>query len=292
MTKAPTPTMIGIFGLGLIGTALASRLIPAGFEVIGTDPDPAGGQRLQALGGEGAAPERVWQADVILSAVFDTKQLAALIEAAPQGKGQPLVSLSTCDPDLMPGVAEAARAKGYDLVEAPISGTSKDLADGDAILMVAGDPAVAERLRPLFDAVARAHFHVGEIGNGNKAKLAINLVLALNRAALAEGLVFAQAIGLEPGAFLELAKESAAASKVMGSKGPKMVAREFSPLGRITQCAKDADLISEAGLRAGQGLPLVERYREIVADSLAQGEGDLDNSGVLLAIERARILKR
>ena len=118
------------------------------------------------------------------------------------------------------------------------------------------------------------------------AKLAINLVLGLTRAAVAEGVVFAKAVGLDPADFLDLALQSAAASKVMASKGPKMVARDFEPLGRIAQSAKDFGLIRDAAERAGQGLPMTARYLEIVADNLAKGEGDLDNAAVLLAIER------
>lgn len=291
MNRKNLPKSVGLFGLGLIGSALTGRLIAAGVNVRGFDPDADARSRFKAMGGEPVSAELVWGAECVISAVFDTGQLAGLIAQAPAGDGKPLISVSTCDPQAMPGLAGQAAARGYELIESPISGTSADVANGDAIMMVAGDSEQAARLAPLFDAMARAHFHVGAIGNGNKAKLAINLVLALNRAALAEGLVFAEAIGLEPGSFLALAQESAAASKVMGSKGPKMVAREFSPLGRITQCAKDAYLMQEAATRAGQGLPLVERYVEILADSLARGEGDLDNSAVLLAIGRTPVRK-
>lgn len=286
LTSRELPKTVGLLGLGLIGSAIATRLIAAGVEVHGFDPDKSCMSRLQALGGKPSRPERVWQADVIISAVFNTEQLAAEIAAAPIGDGGGLISVSTCDPGLMPELADEAAEKGYDLIEAPISGTSADLARGDAILVVAGDVEVAEKLAPVFEVLSRAHFHVGAIGNGNRAKLAINLVLGLTRAAVAEGVVFAKSVGLDPADFLELALNSAASSKVMASKGPMMVARDFQPLGRIAQSAKDFQLIQDTAARTGQGLPLVERYLEIVADSLANAEGDLDNSAVLLAIER------
>ncbi len=280
------PKTVGLLGLGLIGSAIATRLIAAGIEVHGFDPDKSCMSRLQALGGKPGLPEKAWQAEVIISAVFNTDQLAAAIAAAPICIGSGLISVSTCDPDLMPELANEAAEKGYDLIEAPISGTSADLACGDAILVVAGDVVVAKKLAPLFEVLSHAHFHVGAIGNGNRAKLAINLVLGLTRAAVAEGVVFAKSVGLDPADFLDLALNSAASSKVMASKGPMMVSRDFHPLGRIKQSAKDFQLIQETATRAGQGLPLVERYLEIVDDNLANGEGDLDNSAVLLAIER------
>lgn len=290
MNTKNLPETIGLFGLGLIGCALAGRLIAVGVTVRGFDPDPNCMAQLDMLGGQPMSADQIWGADCVISAVFSTDQLAQLIDQAPVSNSATIISVSTCDPSLMPGIAEAAARKGYDLIEAPISGTSADLAGGDAILLVAGDGAIADGLAPVFEVLSRAHFHVGVIGNGNRAKLAINLVLGLSRAAVAEGVVFAKAVGLDPADFLDLALQSAAASKVMASKGPKMVAREFTPLGRVTQSAKDFRLIYEQALRAGQGLPMAQRYLEVVADSLAQGEGDLDNSAVILAIERATVL--
>ena len=118
--------------------------------------------------------------------------------------------------------------------------------------------------------------------------LAVCRDLGLQRAAVAEGLVFAKAIGLDPGNFLELALDSAATSKVMASKGPKMVDRDFNALGRIAQSAKDFQLIHSCATRVGQGLPLAELYSKLIDDNIAHDEGQLDNSAVLLAIERAR----
>ena len=289
MSDETLPDSIGVFGLGLIGHALAGRLIAAGVTLRGYDPDPDAMARLGDLGGLPVTADQVWTSDCTISAVFSTDQLAQLVDQAPDSNGATIISVSTCDPSLMPGIAEGAAKKGIDLIEAPISGTSADLAGGEAIMLVAGDKAIAEGLAPVFQVLSRAHFHVGAIGNGNRAKLAINLVLGLSRAAVAEGVVFAKAVGLDPGEFLELALQSAASSKVMASKGPKMVSRDFTPLGRVTQSAKDFGLIWEQARSAGQGLPMAQRYLEVVGDSLAQGEGELDNSAVLLAIERSRM---
>lgn len=181
MSKAELPQTAGLFGLGLIGQAVAGRLISAGVAVTGHDPDAAVMERLEAAGGRAVAPEEVWKADVVISAVFSTDQLAGLIESAPQVNAGRLISLSTCDPDQMPGFAGAAAARGWELVESPVSGTSADLAAGNAILLVGGDGNTAAELAPLFGALARAHHHVGATGNGNRAKLAINLILGLSR---------------------------------------------------------------------------------------------------------------
>lgn len=277
---------VGIFGLGLIGTAMAERLLAQGVTVRGHDPAPERMEHLASIGGLATSPEEVWTADKVVAAVFDTDQLADVIANAPKRDGACLISVSTCDPERMPGLAEAALAKGIDLVEAPISGTSSQLAKGQVIFLVAGREETASRLASVFEKLSRAHFHVGAIGNGNRTKLAINLILGLNRAALAEGLVFARAIGLDPADFLELAGQSSAASAVMAAKGPSMAERDFTPTGRVVQSAKDFSLILDAAQKASRDLPFARTYEAMMQDCLSHGEGDLDNTAILLAIER------
>ena len=116
------------------------------------------------------------------------------------------------------------------------------------------------------------------------------MILGVNRAALAEGLVFAQTLGLDPGAFLKVARESAAQSQVMDIKGPKMVSGDFSPHGFITQTRKDFLLMLEQAKARGQGLPLAETYVSIVDGCVAAGEGNLDNSVVIEEIRRRKPL--
>ncbi|RMF34291.1 MAG: NAD(P)-dependent oxidoreductase [Alphaproteobacteria bacterium] len=279
---------IGIFGLGLIGIALARRLMRAGRQVIGHDPDPERGALLAGLGGVSAEPDAVWRQELVFSCVFDTDQLAGLIDAAPAGSGGRLVSLSTCDPARMPDLGRAAAARGWRLIEAPISGTSLQLADGEAVFLLGCERAEAEALAPLLQAITRGWHHVGPLGAGNRAKLAVNLVLGLNRAALAEGLVFAERLGLDPAAFLTLLQDTAAASAVMATKGPKMVARDFEPQGRIAQSAKDFGLILQAAAAVGQGLPLARTYAGLMRDCVEHGEIGLDNSAVIRAVLRAQ----
>jgi len=280
-------TQVGLFGLGLIGQALTRRLVAAGYRVVGYDPSPFAVQAFEALGGLSASAERVWQAKIILTAVFDTGQLGEVIASAPDGTGAVLISTSTCDPAAMPDLSRLAKAKQIDLIEAPLSGTSKDLANGHAVFLLGGDATVCAAHSALFDALGRAHHYLGEIGQGNRAKLAVNLVLGLNRAALAEGLVFAKGLGLDPAAFLALLQVTAASSAVMAGKGPLMVNRDFRPLGRIAQSAKDFSLIRAAGAQTGKVLPFTQTYLQMMQDCLNHDEGELDNSAILLAIERA-----
>ncbi|MBU2991718.1 NAD(P)-dependent oxidoreductase [Octadecabacter sp. 1_MG-2023] len=278
-------TSVGIFGLGLIGSALGQRLIEQGYTPCGFDPSEERRAKLTEMGGVASSGQDVWASDVVFSCVFDTDQLADLIDAAPSCDSI-LVSLSTCDPERMEGLAGVAAAKGITLVESPISGTSGALAKGEVLLLVAGGDGVMPQLEPLLNAVSQQFIHVGDIGNGNRAKLAINLVLGLNRAAMAEGIAYAEAIGLKGADFLTLARASAAHSRAMDSKGDQMVQRAFEPQGRIVQSAKDFALIQQSAAAAGQGLPFAATYLAMMQDALDNGEGDLDNSAILLPIAR------
>ncbi|NNE80661.1 MAG: NAD(P)-dependent oxidoreductase [Silicimonas sp.] len=278
---------VGIFGLGLIGMALVERLMAAGHTVTGHDVDPARTEILAAKGGQPVTSDRLWQADLLLSAVFSTDQLADIIAAAPIGAGKTLVSMSTCDPDEVAVLADTAKAKSITLVEAPISGTSKQVEQGTALLLLAGDPSGLDIFETIADAISPNRERVGDIGSGNKTKLAINCILGLNRAAVAEGLVFAKSLGLDPETFLKTALNSAARSDVMVAKGPLMVAGDFTPLGRISQSKKDFALIRDMAARNGHGdLPMVDRYLRMMDNAEEAGEGGLDNAAVILAIQR------
>ena len=280
-------TTVGIFGLGLIGTALAERLLAAGHGVVGYDVDETRGTLLRETGGLPADPETIWRSDIILSAVFSTDQLADIIAAAPEVTDKVLVTMSTCDPDQVAELAESARKRSIVLVEAPISGTSLQVRQGTALLLLAGDTAGLDTFEQVADAISPNRERVGAIGNGNRTKLAINCVLGLNRAAVAEGLVLAEALGLDPATFLQTAMRSAARSDVMNAKGPMMVARDFTPLGRIAQSQKDFKLIREMAARNGHGnLPMVNRYLEVMKNAERAGDSDLDNSAVFLAVSR------
>ncbi len=130
---------------------------------------------------------------------------------------------------------------------------------------------------------------LGAVGNGSKAKLAVNLVLGLNRGAIAEGLVFAQNMGLDPVAFLDVVRNSAAYSKVMDIKGPLMARREFrNPASRVDQSYKDFTLMLDHARALGQQLPFAEVYADLLRDCIDAGEAQWDNAAILAAIARRR----
>jgi 3-hydroxyisobutyrate dehydrogenase len=294
MTQRQGP--VGVIGTGLMGMACAKRLAAAGFHVIGYDVDAAKLKPLAALGARAAssAEEIARECDRVVLAVFNTDQVEQAIEGAqglvasrPSG-APPLVAIcvSTCDPDRIAALAARLPAARVRFVEAPVSGTSEQTARGDALGLVGGEPAVVETVRDVIAAIAPRWRHVGAAGNGGRTKLAINLILGINRAALAEGLVLAERMGLAPDRFLEAARESAAYSQVMDIKGGKMISGNFSPQGYVTQSLKDFSLMLEQARRLRQRLPLGEIYAGLMEGCVAAGEGELDNSAVIREIRR------
>ena len=288
-------TPVGVIGIGLMGMACAKRMRAAGLELLGYDVDSKKIEAFVKLGGNPAqsVAEIAQSCHKIVLAVFNTEQVEetidALVAAVPGGTA-PRIALcvSTCDPDRISKLFARTPANKVRYVEAPVSGTSGQTEQGDALGLIGGDPAAAEEARDVLDAICPRRHHLGAAGNGGRAKLAINLILGVNRAALAEGLVFAQKLGLDPGVFLKVARESAAQSQVMDIKGPKMVSGDYTPHGFITQTRKDFLLMLEQAKERGQGLPLAETYVSIVNGCVAAGEGDLDNSAVIEEIRRRK----
>ena len=171
----------------------------------------------------------------------------------------------------------------------PVSGTSGQVAGGTGVGLVAGNADAVARVAKILDAVCPNRQYLGAVGNGGKAKLAVNLVLGLNRGALAEGLVFAQAMGLDPVAFVDVLRNSAAYSQVMDIKGGMMARREFTqPVSRVDQSCKDFSLMLDYSKTLGQQLPFASVYAELLRDCIANGEAQWDNAAILAAIARRR----
>lgn len=284
---------VAIVGLGLMGEVYAKRLLDAGIPVVGFDIDPARRARLNAIGvravnslAELAAPARC-----IIIAVFNTDQVADVIEnhllpALGDGSNKIVLCMSTCDPDQVAALAARVMPRGIRYLDVPVSGTSDQVRRGDGVALIGGDSAIAGEVTDVFDALFARRFHVGKIGDGGRAKLAVNLILGLNRLALAEGLVFAERLGLDPAAFLDVARGSASYSQVMETKGPKMASGDFSPEGRAKQTLKDVHLMLGQAASVGQKLAMLEVHAGVLEACVRAGEADLDNSVIIKEVRR------
>jgi len=285
------PATIGIVGLGLVGQALGQRLRAAGWRTLGHDLRPEAVQAFEDAGGEGAGslPALGRSVDTVVLAVFDTHGALQVLEGEPGllGPGSRVglvIDCSTGSPDLLVALGRRLHARGIDLVEAPLSGSSQQIGEGEATALVGADDAGVARAAPVLSALASRWIHVGAPGMGAKAKLATNLVLGLNRAVFAEGLAFAQSLGLDPRQFLELVLASPASSEAARIKGPLMVEGDFAPRSRIRQHLKDVRLMLDSAGAAALELPFSRVHAQLLEEAVAQGEGELDNAAILLRL--------
>ena len=293
---------VGIVGLGLVGRALAGRALAGGYPVTGFDVSAAAGGAAEAIGVTLAPDlERLLaRCSVAVLCVFDDAQLgdvvaqidAALAGAARDGEAAGrvgagidlVINTATCSPPAVEAAATAIGRHGLAFLELPLSGSSAQIRDGRALGLVGADAATLRRFLPLVATLAPRHVHVGPPGSAARAKLASNLVLGLNRAALAEGLAFAQRMGLDGLRFLELLRESPAYSRAVDTVGERMVKRDFAPQSRLAQHRKDLSLILTQAAGIAQDLPLAQAHAALLDRAIALGLGEADNAAVIDAL--------
>ena len=287
--------VVGLIGIGLMGTALARRLLDAGYRVIGFDIAPARRDALRAMGGESAASvaEVAARCQRTLIAVMTTTQVEqvvegkdGLIEAGDAKLSRIAMCSATCEPDRIEALAARAAARGFVFLDTPVSGTSQQVLQGDGYGLIAGDPAIAAAADDNLGVIYPRRQFIGSAGTATKTKLAINHILGLNRVALAEGLVFAERLGLDLRGFLDVARKSAAYSQIMDVKGDKMVTGDFSPVSKVNQHHKDFNVILSEARRRGQQLPFASLLIEVLEACERHGDAERDNAITIEEIRR------
>ncbi len=276
---------IGFIGLGLMGSAMTKNLMAEGFAVRGYDINP---DRLREFAGRGGTPAdsaaaAARGADVVMTSLM-TAEIVAEAVKSPRGAletirpGTILIDTSTVHPEASAALAAELRGRGIPMLDATVSGTSAQAQRRDLVVLVGGEQAVFEQCLPIFKAIGRSIYHLGPNGSGARAKLVVNMVLGLNRLALAEGLTFGLKQGLDGAKLLEVLKDSAASSKVMDLKGERMLQGRFDPEGRLSQHLKDVGLMLDLGHSLGVPLLLSAVLRQVLLAGMAEGRAEQDSS--------------
>jgi 3-hydroxyisobutyrate dehydrogenase-like beta-hydroxyacid dehydrogenase len=285
---------VGIVGLGLLGHAVAGRLLAAGHEVVGFDVVLERRDALAALGGTPASSASAVAAAAagictILPSLSTVESVIlgpdGLVGAAPPG--HTVIQMSTISPALTRRLAEAAWVRGVEFLDCPISGTSGMVARGEGIIFAGGTRAAFDRWRPTLEAVLPRAVFVGEAGQAMYLKLVANLLVALNSAAAAEALVMARRGGLDLDLVLDVLGTSAATSRMLEVRGPMMAKGEFPPQMKLDLFMKDLHLIQEAATGAGAELPLTDVATRLYAAAQSAGHGGEDLASVVTALTRA-----
>ena len=281
---------VGMVGLGLLGTALAERFLQSGWAVTGFDLEPERLAALARLGGRPAADvrETLAGADRLVLSLPTSAEVEAVLDALGPSlrAGLVIVDTTTGDPERTAALGASLAARGVRYLDAAVSGSSEQVRAADVVLLVGGEPADVAACADLFGCFARRWLHAGPWGAGARLKLVVNLVLGLNRAALAEGLAFARACGVDPETALEALRAGAAYSRVMDVKGRKMIAGDFTCQAKLSQHLKDVRLILAAGRRAGAHLPLSAVHEQLLQRLEADGLGPADNAAIIRAFHR------
>ncbi len=284
-------TTLGIVGLGLLGHAVASRLIQAGHAVVGFDVLPACVEALTALGGK-AAPSAAAVAQSAEAVCTLLPSLATVEEATlgPRGilaggrPGLTVIQMSTISPSLTERLAREVAARGLGFLDCPVSGTSAMVERGDGIIFVGGERALYDRWRPVLESVLPRAVHVGRAGQAMVLKLVANLLVALHSAAAAEALTLARRAGLDLTVVLDVLTASAANSRMLELRGPLMARGEFPAQMKLDLFMKDLHLMQEAAASVGAPLPLTDLAERLYAAAQAAGHGGEDLSVVVTAL--------
>lgn len=283
-------TTIAFIGLGIMGLPMAKNLVDAGFTVRGFNRTPAKAEDLAAAGGQAAATiaEAVDGADVIATMVPDSPDVEAVLDGilAAAKPGAMWIDFSTIRPDVAKELAAQAREAGLKPLDAPVSGGEPGAVDGVLSIMVGGDEADFAAASEVFEAVGKTIVHVGPSGAGQTVKAANQLIVAGNIGLLAEAVVFLEAYGVDTASALEVLGGGLAGSKVLEQKGQKMLDREFAPGFRLALHHKDMGIVTAAAREAGVTIPLGAAVAQLVAATVAQGNGGLDHSGLLTVVEQ------
>ena len=282
---------IGLVGVGLLGTAVARRLLKAGHRVVGFDAAPDRVRALLTMGGEAATSARA--VAIASDAVCTLLPSLPAVEAAVLGPdgvaaagkpGQVVIQMSTISPAQSVRLAAESRERGLDFLDCPVSGASGQVARGEGMLFVGGERRVFERWRPLLEAMLPRAVYVGPAGQAMVLKLVANLLVALHSAAAAEALHLARQAGLDPAVALEVLTGSAAGSRMLEVRGPLMVRGEYPAQMKLDIFMKDLHLIQEAAAAAGAALPLTDTAERLFAAAAGTGHGDEDLAVVLTAL--------
>ena len=284
---------IAFIGLGIMGGPMSRHLVKAGHSVIGFNRSPGPMEQLVADGGKGAGSvaEAVHQADVIITIVPDSPDVASLALGeggiyANAPRGSIHIDMSSIRPDVATRLADAGKAAGIRVMDAPVSGGETGAIEGTLSIMVGANPADFEEVKPILDTMGTTVVLVGPPGSGQTVKAANQLIVAGTLELVAEAIVFLRAYGVDTEAAVSVLAGGLAGSRVLERKAASMLAGTFQPGFRIDLHHKDMGIVTAAARERDVAIPLGALTAQLVGAVRAQGDGSLDHSALLRGVER------
>jgi putative dehydrogenase len=290
----------GVIGLGIMGGSFAGHLAAAGVRVLGYDPLPANGDRLNAMGGQSRASARAvaLEADVVITSLPHAKALeeALFDDEGIASTGRPgilVVETSTLSLDVKERARARLAATGIAMLDAPVSGTGAQAKTKDISVFASGARADFEQAHGLLSHFSRSVRYVGSFGAGSKVKYIANLLVAIHTLAAAEALVLGEKAGLEPAALVDLLADSAAASRMLEVRGPEMAANTYAtPMMKVDIFQKDIEIISNFAREAGCPIPLFSASLPFFTAACAQDMSGYDTAAVISVLRQIAGLRK
>jgi 2-hydroxy-3-oxopropionate reductase len=282
---------VGFVGLGIMGRPMARNLMKAGYDVTVFDVVAASVAELEKDGAHRAssAKEVAAQTEVVITMVPDSKDSEAAIlgpggvlEGA--GKGKAVIDMSSIAPGSSQKIGAACDQAGVEFLDAPVSGGEPKAIEGTLAIMVGGKKEVFDKWVDLLKPMGSATY-CGGYGAGNTTKLANQIIVALNIAAVGEALVLAKKAGLDPEVVFNAIKGGLAGSTVLNAKAPMMIAGNFKPGFRIRLHQKDLNNALQTGKELGVPLPFTALVQQVIGSLMNEGKGELDHSGIANFLE-------
>ena len=284
---------IGFIGLGIMGNAMSKNLLKAGHSVVVYDIVPELLDRVVAAGaarGE-SCRDVASRSEIIITMLPDGPEVEQAI-LGPSGvlegarSGSIVADMSSISPLVAQKAAAACAAKGVRFLDAPVSGGEPKSIDGTLAIMVGGDEAVFNEMLPVFQKLGSSVTLTGAVGAGNVTKLANQIIVACNIAAMGEALVLATRAGLDPEVVFNAIKGGLAGSTVLNAKAPMVIGRNFKPGFRIKLHQKDLRNALLAAESMKVALPLTSSVQQMLMALMNEGKGDLDHSAIVTFIEQ------
>lgn len=280
---------VGFVGLGIMGHAMATNLVKAGHRVTVWNRTP--GKLVEGAALAPTPATAAQGADVVWLCVSDTDAVEQVVFGkdgveSSLTQGMIVADSSTISPSATVKFAERVAAKGADWVDAPMTGSKIGACDGTLVFIVGGNEPAIERLKPLFAAMGKKIFRMGETGKGQATKLAMNLQIAMIFEGFAEGLTLAAKLGVDPQQLISLIEATMVRSGVVEYKAPFILQRDFTPNFPLRLMHKDIRLALESAKEARVKLPGLETVEEVYEMATEDGHKDLDYAATLTLLEK------
>jgi 2-hydroxy-3-oxopropionate reductase len=283
---------VAFIGLGIMGKPMSRNLTKAGHQLFVYDLNPQPVEELVAAGAQrcGSAKEAASRGEITITMLPDGPDVDAavlgpggVLEGAPAGSI--VVDMSSISPLVAQKVGAACAARGVEFLDAPVSGGEPKAIDGTLAIMVGGKQEIFDKVLPLFQSMGSSATLTGPVGAGNVTKLANQIMVACNIAAMGEALVLATKAGLDPDVVFQAVKGGLAGSTVLNAKAPMVVERNFKPGFRIRLHQKDLRNALLAAESMKVSLPLTGLVQQMLMSLMNSGRGDLDHSAIVTFLE-------